>query len=324
MIRAAAFSFVAALLASLMPAPASAQTWPERAVRLVVPYPPGGNVDVAARILAERLQGELGQPFIVENRAGAGGLIGAEAVAKAEPDGYTVLVGANGPILFAPEMAARRAYEWRRDFIPVTTVTLTPLVLQVRTSLAAETFAQFLALARTPQAPLRMAAPGPGTTNHLISEVMQAKLGVTWTTIQYRGNAPATNDVIAGHMDFNLDQLSVSLPFLKDRRTRALAITGSRRSPDLPDVPTFTELGYAEFDGQTFTGLMLPAKTPEAIVARLHAATVKVLGEPGVQERLRAIGTLAAPMTRAEFTSYLEKEDATWLPIIKRLEIRTN
>jgi tripartite-type tricarboxylate transporter receptor subunit TctC len=324
MIRAAAFSFVAALLASLMPAPASAQTWPERTVRLVVPYPPGGNVDVAARILAERLQGELGQPFIVENRAGAGGLIGAEAVAKAEPDGYTVLVGANGPILFAPEMAARRAYEWRRDFIPVTTVTLTPLVLQVRTSLAAETFAQFLALARTPQAPLRMAAPGPGTTNHLISEVMQAKLGVTWTTIQYRGNAPATNDVIAGHMDFNLDQLSVSLPFLKDRRTRALAITGSRRSPDLPDVPTFTELGYAEFDGQTFTGLMLPAKTPEAIVARLHAATVKVLGEPGVQERLRAIGTLAAPMTRAEFTSYLEKEDATWLPIIKRLEIRTN
>jgi tripartite-type tricarboxylate transporter receptor subunit TctC len=324
MIRAAAFSFVAALVFSLVPAPASAQAWPERTVRLVVPYPPGGNVDVAARILAERLQNELGQPFIVENRAGAGGLIGAEAVAKAEPDGYTVLVGANGPILFAPEMAARRAYEWRRDFIPVTTVTLTPLVLQVRTGLAAETFAQFLALARNPQAPLRMASPGPGTTNHLISEVMQAKLGVTWTTIQYRGNAPATNDVIAGHMDFNLDQLSVSLPFLKDRRTRALAITGSQRSPDLPDVPTFTELGYAEFDGQTFTGLMLPAKTPEPIVARLHAATVKVLGEAGVQQRLRAIGTLAAPMSRAEFTSYLEKEDATWLPIIKRLEIRSN
>lgn len=324
MIRAAAFSFVAALVASLVPAPASAQAWPERTVRLVVPYPPGGNVDVAARILAERLQNELGQPFIVENRAGAGGLIGAEAVAKAEPDGYTVLVGANGPILFAPEMAARRAYEWRRDFIPVTTVTLTPLVLQVRTGLAAETFAQFLALARNPQAPLRMASPGPGTTNHLISEVMQAKLGVTWTTIQYRGNAPATNDVIAGHMDFNLDQLSVSLPFLKDRRTRALAITGSQRSPELPDVPTFTELGYAEFDGQTFTGLMLPAKTPEVIVARLHAAAVKVLGEAGVQQRLRAIGTLAAPMSRADFTSYLEKEDATWLPIIKRLEIRSN
>jgi tripartite-type tricarboxylate transporter receptor subunit TctC len=314
----------AAMLTFLHPAAVAAQDWPARTVRLVVPYPPGGNVDVAARILGERLQQELGQPFIIENRAGAGGLIGAEAVAKAEPDGYTILIGANGPILFAPEMSARRAYEWRRDFIPVTTVTLTPLVLQVRANLPADTLAKFLALARTPQAPLKMASPGPGTTNHLISEVMQARLGISWTTVQYRGNAPATNDVIAGHMDFNLDQLSVALPFLKDGRTRALAITGAQRSPDLPDVPTFTELGYAEFDGQTFTGLMLPARTPETIVARLHAAAVKVLGEPGVQARLRAIGTMAAPMSRADFQQYLEKEDTTWLPVIKRLEIRSN
>lgn len=317
-------SLMAAVLALVQPAAVAAQEWPARTVRLVVPYPPGGNVDVAARILAERLQQELGQPFIIENRAGAGGLIGAEAVAKAEPDGYTILIGANGPILFAPEMSARRAYEWRRDFIPVTTVTLTPLVLQVRANLPADTFDKFLALARTPQAPLKMASPGPGTTNHLISEVMQAKLSVNWTTVQYRGNAPATNDVIAGHMDFNLDQLSVALPFLKDGRTRALAITGAQRSPDLPNVPTFTELGYAEFDGQTFTGLMLPARTPEAIVARLHAAAVKVLGDPGVQARLRAIGTMAAPMSRADFQQYLEKEDTTWLPVIKRLEIRSN
>jgi len=318
------FSFMAALMAVVQPATLAAQDWPARTVRLVVPYPPGGNVDVAARILGERLQQELGQPFIFENRAGAGGLIGAESVAKAEPDGYTILIGANGPILFAPEMSTRRAYEWRRDFIPVTTVTLTPLVLQVRANLPADTLAKFLALARTPQAPLKMASPGPGTTNHLISEVMQARLGISWTTVQYRGNAPATNDVIAGHMDFNLDQLSVALPFLKDGRTRALAITGAQRSPDLPDVPTFTELGYAEFDGQTFTGLMLPARTPEAIVARLHAAAVKVLGEPGVQARLRAIGTMAAPMTRADFQQYLEKEDRTWLPVIKRLNIRSN
>ncbi|WP_296576842.1 tripartite tricarboxylate transporter substrate binding protein [Phreatobacter sp.] len=318
------FSLMAALMAVVQPTAVAAQDWPSRTVRLVVPYPPGGNVDVAARILGERLQQELGQPFIIENRAGAGGLIGSEAVAKAEPDGYTILIGANGPILFAPEMSARRAYEWRRDFIPVTTVTLTPLVLQVRANLPADTLAKFLALARTPQAPLKMASPGPGTTNHLISEVMQARLGINWTTVQYRGNAPATNDVIAGHMDFNLDQLSVALPFLKDGRTRALAITGAQRSPDLPDVPTFTELGYAEFDGQTFTGLMLPARTPEAIVARLHAAVVKVLGEPGVQARLRAIGTMAAPMSRADFQQYLEKEDRTWLPVIKRLEIRSN
>ncbi|WP_439573846.1 Bug family tripartite tricarboxylate transporter substrate binding protein [Phreatobacter sp.] len=303
---------------------AQAQEWPARPVRLVVPYPPGGNVDVAARILAERLQQELRQPFIVENRVGAGGLIGAESVAKAEPDGYTVLIGANGPILFAPEMAARRAYEWRRDFIPVTAVTLTPLVLQVRPNLGTADFAAFLARARQSGEPLKMASPGAGTTNHLISEVMQAKLGVSWTTVQYRGNAPATSDVIAGHMDFNLDQLSVATPFLKDGRTRALAITGAQRSPDLPDVPTFIELGYPEFDGQTFTGLMLPARTPEAIVEKLHAAAVKVLSEPAVRERLRTIGTMAAPMSRAAFAQYLEKEDTTWLPVIKRLELRPN
>lgn len=322
--RRLAVALAGALLAFAPFAGAQAQEWPTRAVRLVVPYPPGGNVDVAARILAERLQSELGQPFIVENRAGAGGLIGAEAVAKSEPDGYTALVGANGPILFAPEMAARRAYEWRRDFIPVTTVTLTPLVLQVRPNLGAATFEAFIALARRPNEPLKMASPGAGTTNHLISEVMQSRLGVTWTTVQYRGNAPATSDVIAGHMDFNLDQLSVAMPFLRDGRTRALAITGSQRNADLPDVPTFTELGYPEFDGQTFTGLMLPARTPEAIVEKLHAAAVKVLSEPAVRERLRSIGTMAAPMSRAEFTRYLEKEDTTWLPVIRRLDIRSN
>lgn len=322
--RILAVTLTGMVLALAPVAGAWAQEWPARPVRLVVPYPPGGNVDVAARILAERLQQELRQPFVVENRAGAGGLIGAEAVAKAEPDGYTVLIGANGPILFAPEMAARRAYEWRRDFIPVTAVTLTPLVLQVRPNLPAANLEAFIALARRPNEPLKMASPGAGTTNHLISEVMQAKLGVTWTTVQYRGNAPATSDVIAGHMDFNLDQLSVATPFLRDGRTRALAITGARRSPDLPDVPTFTELGYPEFDGQTFTGLMLPARTPEAIVEKLHAAAVKVLAEPAVRERLRTIGTMAAPMSRAEFTQYLEKEDTTWLPVIKRLEIRSN
>lgn len=322
--RILAVALAGVTLAITPMAAALAQEWPTRPVRLVVPYPPGGNVDVAARILAERLQQELRQPFVVENRAGAGGLIGAESVAKSDPDGYTVLIGANGPILFAPETAVRRAYEWRRDFIPVTAVTLTPLVLQVRPNLGAANFEAFVDLARRPNEPLKMASPGAGTTNHLISEVMQSKLGVTWTTVQYRGNAPATSDVIAGHMDFNLDQLSVAMPFLRDGRTRALAITGSQRNPDLPDVPTFVELGHPEFNGQTFTGLMLPARTPEAIVDKLHAATVKVLAEPAVRERLRTMGAMAAPMSRAEFTQYLEKEDTTWLPIIKRLEIRSN
>lgn len=299
------------------------QTWPTRAVRLIVPYAAGGNVDVAARILAEKLQQELGQPFVIENKPGAGGLLGSETVAKAEPDGYTLLIGANGPILFAPEMGARRAYEWRRDFIPVSTVTLTPLVLQVHPDLPAKTFAEFLNLVRTRQPPLTMASPGPGTTNHLLSELMQSKLGAKWMTVQYRGNAPATNDLVGGHVQFNLDQISVALPFLKDNRTRALAVTGSTRLADLPDVPTFTELGYPAFDGQTFTGLMAPAKTPDAVIALLHQAVIKVLNDPSVKSRYLALGAQSAPMTQDEFRAYLEKEDQTWIPLIRSLNIRS-
>lgn len=299
---------------------ALAQAWPMKPVKLVVPYPPGGNVDVAARILAEKLQQDLGQPVIVENRSGAGGLIGSEAVAKAEPDGYTMLLGANGPILFAPELAGRPAYDWRKDFIPVSTVTLTPLVLQVNPSVAARTIKEFFALAA--QTPQTMASPGAGTTNHLLSELMQARLGVKWTTVQYRGNAPATNDVVGGHVPFNLDQISVALPFVSSGKTRALAITGTARFSGLPDVPTFAEAGYPEFDGQTFTGLMLPAKTPEAIVGKLHAATVKALGDPATKAKILALGSQAAPLSRAEFAAYLDKEDRTWIPLIRKLGIK--
>src|SRR5436190_3547387 len=161
--------------------PASAQSWPERTVRLVVPYPPGGNVDGAARIVANKLQEKLGQPVVIENKAGAGGLIGGEMVAKSTPDGYTLFVGANGPILFAPEISGKRSYEWSKDFAPITTISLTPLVLQVHPSVPAKTLGEFFDLARREPGKLNMASPGAGTTNHLLSELIQPTAGVAWT-----------------------------------------------------------------------------------------------------------------------------------------------
>jgi tripartite-type tricarboxylate transporter receptor subunit TctC len=319
--RLASLAISAALAAILSP-PALAQSWPTRPVKLVVPYPAGGNVDGAARIVADKLQEKIGQPFIVENRAGAGGLVGGEAVARAEPDGYTFFVGANGPILFAPELAARRAYDWRVDFTPITAISKTPLVLQVHPSVPAKTFKEFLDLARGKPGSLQMASPGIGTTNHLLSELLQDKLGVKWVTVQYRGNAPATNDLIGGHIQFNLDQVSVALPFIQDGKTRALAVTGQARAPGLPDVQTFAEIGIPDIDGQTFTGLMAPAKTPPEIVAKMHAAMAEILNDPAVKAKFIALGAVAAPMSQEEFKTYLDKEDKTWIPLIRRLGLK--
>ncbi|RTL70210.1 MAG: tripartite tricarboxylate transporter substrate binding protein, partial [Hyphomicrobiales bacterium] len=258
---------------------AHAQKWPERTIKLVVPYPAGGNVDGAARIIADRLQASLGQNVVVENKAGAGGLVGSEAVAKSDPDGYTLLLGANGPILFAPEMANRRAYEWRRDFVPVTMVSITPIVLQVHPSVKADTLKELFDLARAEPGSLTMSSPGPGTTNHLLSELLQQKLGLKWVTVQYKGNAPATNDLVAGHVQFNFDQTSVALPFIEAGQTRAIAVTGDKRVQWLPNVPSFAEAGFPGYDGATFTGIMVPAKTPPAIVDRINAELRKILND---------------------------------------------
>lgn len=310
---------LAAALCALA-APAAAQGWPERAVRLVVPYPPGGNVDTAARIIADKLQGKLGQPMVVENKAGAGGLIGAEFVAKAAPDGYTLLVGANGPILFAPEITGKHSYAWSKDFAPISTISLTPLVLQVHPLVPAKTLAEFFDLAK--RETLNMASPGPGTTNHLLSELLQSVAGVTWTTVHYRGNAPATNDLIAGHVQFNFDQISVALPFVKDGKTRALAVTGTKRAHWLPDVPTFAELGSKDVVGQTFTALLAPAGTPAPVIAKLSAAMSEILKDKDVIEKFDATGAEAVAMSPEELRQYLAAEDATWMPIVRKANIK--
>jgi tripartite-type tricarboxylate transporter receptor subunit TctC len=311
-----------AVLAVILTGPAAAQNWPERPIKLVVPYPPGGNVDGAARIIADKLQTALGQPVVIDNKAGAGGLVGGEFVAKAEPDGYTLLLGANGPILFAPEMASRRAYQWRRDFAPITMVSLTPVVLQVHPSLAAKSVKEFFELVRKEPGKLTMSSPGAGTTNHLLSEMLQDKMGLSWLTVQYRGNAPATNDLIAGHVNFNFDQMSVALPFIKDGRTRALGVTGAKRTAWLPELPTFTEAGFPEIEVATFTGLMAPAKTPPQVVAKLNTTLVTVLSDPDVKAKFQVLGAEAVPMSPEAFTQYLEKEDATWIPVIRKAGIK--
>jgi tripartite-type tricarboxylate transporter receptor subunit TctC len=311
-------------LAAVCAAPAVAAAWPAKPVRIVVPYPPGGNVDVAARIIAPGLQAAFGQPFIVDNKSGAGGMIGGEDVARSAPDGYTLFLAANGPLLFSPLIFRRAAYKWDKDFVPISSVSFTPLVLQVRPSLPVRNVQELLEMARRDPGKLTMASPGAGTTNHLVSELLQSLTGAHWTTAHYKGNAPATTDLLGGQVDFNFDQVSVSLPFIKEGKVRALAVTTAARVPSLPDVPTFAEAGVQGMEASTFTGLLAPKGTPPEIVQRLSAALEKILKEKDVIARFEGLGAEARGSTPEAFARYLAKEDARWTPIIKNANITAN
>jgi tripartite-type tricarboxylate transporter receptor subunit TctC len=186
----------------------------------------------------------------------------------------------------------------------------------------AKTLKELFELAKRDPGKLNMASPGPGTTNHLLSELVQSTAGVSWTTVHYKGNAPATNDLIAGHVQFNFDQISVALPFLKEGRTRALAVTGTKRAHWIPDVPTFAELGYRDVVGQTFTALMAPAGTPTPIIATLNAALTEILRDKDVIAKFDLLGAEAVAMSPDETRKYLSSEDATWMPIVRRANIK--
>ena len=311
-----------AMLGSITATTAWAQTWPAKPIRVVVPYPPGGNVDTAARIVANELSKSLGQPVLVENKAGAGGMIAGEFVAKSEPDGYTLFMAANGPLLYSPTIFNKPLYHWNKNFIPVSMVSLTPLLVQVHPAVPAKTVPELVALAKAKPGTVTMASPGAGTTNHLLSEMLQKTTGATWITVHYKGNAPATQDLLGGQVQFNFDQVSVAQAYVKDGRTRALAVIAPKRVAWLPDVPTLAEQGIKGVEGQTFTGLLAPIGTPAPVVEKLSVAMNAVLSKPEVVKRFYEVGAEANWMTPQDFSNYLAKEEATWMPIIKSANIK--
>jgi tripartite-type tricarboxylate transporter receptor subunit TctC len=319
-------ALIAATMGSMMvaSAPASAQEWPTKPVRMVVPYPPGGNVDTAARIVGTELAKLLGQPVVVENKPGAGGLIAGESVAKAPADGYTLFMAANGPLLYSPTIFNRPLYQWNKSFVPISMVSLTPLLVQVHPSVPAKTVPELVAMAKAKDSRVTMASPGAGTTNHLLSEMLQKVTGANWTTVHYKGNAPATTDLLSGQVQFNIDQVSVAQPFIKDGRTRALAVIAPKRVPWLPDVPTLAEQGIQGIEGQTFTGLLAPAGTPQPVIEKLSGALRTVLAREDVVKRFYDVGAMANWTSPQDFSSYLAKEEATWMPIIKSANIKAD
>ena len=310
------------VLAGLCAAHAFGQEWPQRPVRLVVPFAAGGNIDIAARIVSGRLQDLLGQPFVIDNRPGAGGLIASDFVAKAEPDGYTIFVGANGPLLFMPVITGRTSFDWKQSFETVGALSFTPLVLQVRPTLGVATVKEFIDLAK--RRSLNMGSGGSGSTNHLSSELLQTLAGARWTTVHYKGNAPAMTALLGGEVDFSLEQVSIALPMIREGKLRPIAVTSRNRFSMLPDVPTFDEAGFGGFEAVTWTGFFAPAGTPKAAVERLSAALRQVVEEPAIVKRFADLGSQTRAMQSAAFQEYVGRENVKWTAVIRQANIKAD
>ena len=312
-----------ALFASLtVTAPACAQVYPAKPVRLVVGFAPGGGTDIIARLLAQKLSMSLGQQFVVENRAGATGMIGAKQVATAPADGYTLLMGHVNSQAIAPALMEKPLYDSVKDFAPITYIGYVPNVLVVNPALPAKSVAELIALAKSKPQGLSFASPGVGSTNHLAGEMLKLNSGAPLVHVPYKGSAPAIVDLLGGQVDMNFDAMSSIIQYLKAGRMRALAVTTPQRDPDLPDVPTMTELGFKSFAVTNWYGIVAPANTPAPIIEKLHGELAKVLQMPDVSRQLAELGVRREPMTPEQFAQFIRSEDAKYRDIAKRTGVR--
>ena len=301
---------------------AYAQSYPTKAVRLIVPFAPGGNVDVTARGIAPRLSEVLGQTVIVENRAGAGGIVGADLVAKSAPDGYTLLMGTNSSFSIAPALYPKVPYNPITDFAPISLVASTPMVLVVRPSSPTKTIKDLITLAKANPGRLMMASGGTGSSNHLVGELFQSLTDVKFTHVPYKGAAPAAVDLLGGRVDLLFDQFSTSGQRIKSGEFRALVVTSKTRAALLPDVPTMAESTVPNFELLNVAGLLAPAGTPIEIIDRLNVAVHKVLNQPAVKERFAAIGVDTGGSTPGELGTFIKQDFAQWTKVVKDANIK--
>ena len=295
------------------------QDWPSRPVHLVVPYAPGGPVDLSARLVAAKLQQALGQPVVVENRPGAGGNIGADFVAKSAPDGHTLVMGAIATHAINPALYAKIPYDPVRDFRHIALLVQVPNVLVVNNDLPARSVAELVALAKRQPGKLDFASGSTGSTGHLAGELFKQLTGTELVHVPYKGSAPAVADLLAGRVQLMFDNLASALPNIQAGKLRALAVTTVHRSSFLPEAPTLDEAGLKGFDMTTWWGLMAPAKTPQPVVDRLAAECAKALASADLQERWRTMGSeLPSVRTPAEFSAFVERERKLYAGLVKR------
>jgi tripartite-type tricarboxylate transporter receptor subunit TctC len=320
--RRAAIAAAASLLAA--PAFAQAEAWPSRPVRIVVPFPPGGLVDVLARTVAQALAARFGQPFVVENRAGAGGNIGADVVAKAAPDGYTLLAGSLGPLAVNQHIFAAMPYDTDTAFAPVVLLATTPKVLCCANARPWRDLAALLAEAGARPGQLSAGSAGAGSSLHLALELFKEATGASIQHVPYRGAAPAVTDLVAGNIDLVIDNVPNILSQIRAGSVRPLATPSERRLAQLPEVPTMAEAGVAGFVFGTAFGMAAPAGTPAEVVRRLAAAVTEALRDPTVGGRLAEQGTVLGGGTPEDFARVIAREREVLAPVIRRANIRSD
>ena len=304
----------------LTPASAQGQPYPNRALRMLVPFAPGGNVDITARAISGEMAAALGRPVIVDNRPGASGMIAADLVAKSPADGYTLLIASSGVMTNLPALHAKMPYDVVRDFAAVARVAIVPLVLIVHPAVPAKNTREFIALARSK--PDRLLLASSGACTNLFAEQLMLSTGSRLTTVAYKGSALALIDLMAGHVDTYLDQLTSSINYIQSGRVRAIAVTSANRAALMPEVPTLAESGVPGFDASTVTGLFVPVGTPQAIVARLNGVVTEVLKTPAVRERFATVGAEIAASTSEAFATFIRNDIARWVNVVKRAGIQ--
>jgi tripartite-type tricarboxylate transporter receptor subunit TctC len=299
-----------------------AQPYPSKPIRIIVPFVPGGNVDITARTVAPALGDALGQPVVVENRPGAAGMVGAQAMMGSPADGYTLMMGSNSSLAVAPNLYPNWPYDPVKGIAPISNLAITPFVLVVKLGLPAQSLADFVKLAKERPGQLSMASGGNGSSNHLVGELFQTMTGLKFSHVPYKGTGAALVDLAGGQVDLLFDQASSTVPNVRGGKIRALAVASSSRQGALPDTPTFAEAGLRDFEIDNFTGLVGPAGMPADAVAKVHAAAVKALATPQVRERFASLGVQPVGNTPEQFGAVIREDLARWSKVIKSAGIK--
>jgi tripartite-type tricarboxylate transporter receptor subunit TctC len=294
----------------------AADRYPTRPIRIVVTYVPGGNTDNVARLVSPHLTEQLGQPVVIDNRGGAGGVVGTEIAARAAPDGYTMLFGTSAGLSINPQLS-KLPYDPERDFAPVSLLVVIPQLMMAHPGLPAKSVGEFLKLARSQPGKINYASVGVGSPNHLAMELLKSMTGIDIVHVPYKGSAPAVIDLLGGSVSVLFSSIPVMLPHARSGKLRALAVGSAKRSPAAPEIPTVAESGVSGFEYVVWYGLFLPARTPRPIVVRLNDAVVKSLRSPQLEQQLRGQGADPQPSTPEEVVAFMKTERARWARVVK-------